>query len=130
MVNQKYADQDLLKALRQAASQLSETLSVAKYDQLRDLTSPSSSLIIQRFGSWGAALRLARLKSNSSSRSYQKKFEASEIVQLVKVYLADSINPSYAGFSHWLKANPTAPSAQTCRNTFGSWSSLVAAAKD
>lgn len=130
MATAQYQNSDLISALIQVAQSSPRLLSVAKYDSLRTLNQPSSALIVQRFGSWGAALAAAGLASNQSSRSYKRKFEIIDAVHWTKRYLASSTKPSYQEFSQWLKQQPEAPSAQTCRNLAGSWQALINQAKN
>lgn len=130
VATQRFTDQDLLQALQQVAKLSHAPLSVAKYEQLRTDDHPSSALIIQRFGSWGDAVRRAYLPTAVVSRSYQKKFSLADAIAITKKYLNSTTNPSYQDFAQWLKTQPKAPSAQTCRNLAGSWQQLITAAKN
>ena len=130
MATARYKDSDLVLALTQVAQISSGLLSVAKYDSLRTVDQPSSALIVQRMGSWGAALTAAGLASNQCSRSYRRKFEPADAVRWTKKYLATTAKPSYQEFSQWLQQQPDAPSAQTCRNLTGSWQALINKAKN
>ena len=130
MATTRYQDSDLISALTQVAQISPGLLSVAKYDQLRAINQPSSALILQRMGSWGAALTAAGLASNKSSRSYQRKFGLVDAVRWTQEYLATTTKPSYQEFSRWLKEHSDAPSAQTCRNLAGSWQALINQAKN
>lgn len=130
MATARYKDSDLVLALTQVAQISSGLLSVAKYDSLRRVDQPSSALIVQRMGSWAAALTAAGLTSNQSSRSYQRKFEPADAVRWTKKYLATTAKPSYQEFAQWLQQQSDAPSAQTCRNLAGSWQALINQAKN
>lgn len=130
MATARYQNSDLISALIQVAQISPGLLSVAKYDSLRTLNQPSSALIVQRLGSWGAALAAAGLARNQSSRSYQRRFQFIDALHWTKRYLASTTKPSYQEFSLWLKQQPEAPSAQTCRNLAGSWQALINQAKN
>lgn len=125
MAAQRYTDHDLIAALTKVAAQLDVTLSVVSYDRSRSAEQPSSALIIQRFGSWRSAIARAGLAGNSASRSYQRSFLIEDALAVTKTYLANTAKPSYQDFAHWLKTQPDAPSAQTCRNLAGSWQQLL-----
>lgn len=130
MAAQRFTDQDLMQALQQVAKLNETPLSVAKYEQLRTYEHPSSALIIQRFGSWSDATKRAKLPTTKASRSYQKKFLLADAIAITKKYLNSTTKPSYQDFAQWLKTQPEAPSAQTCRNLAGSWQQLLTAAKN
>lgn len=50
-----------------------------------------------------------------------------DLLDWVRRYLAEDEKPSYGRFSTWLREQQDAPSANTIRNTFGSWSAVLAA---
>ena len=129
MAAQRYSDQQIFSALRAVSNSAGNVLSVAKYNQNRTSMQPSSALIIQRFGSWNSALKVAGLTPADVNRAYQRKYQLSEVVEWVRKYLATADQPSYQGFSEWLKSQHSAPAAQTCRNIGGSWQQLVNLAK-
>ena len=129
MATQRFSDADLIAALTQVALQLDGNLSVASYDRFRSVDQPSSALIIQRFGNWRSAVTKANLVGNVASRSYHRSFELADAVAVTKNYLATTAKPSYQDFAQWRKSQPSAPSAQTCRNLAGSWQQLLALAK-
>ena len=103
---------------------------VASYNKLKSKDDPSSALIIQRLGSWQQACQLAKIPVNQPSMNYQSRHSASEIIDLASRYLASTDQPSYKSFSSWLKQQPAAPSAQTCRNVIGSWQQILQQATD
>lgn len=130
MAAQRYTDADLIAAIKEVAMRVDGKLSVSKYDNLRTLAEPSSALIIQRFGSWRSATEIANIKSNTGNRIYRSKFTKADAILVTKKYLASTTKPSYQEFAHWLKGQPGAPSAQTCRNLVGSWQQLLTAARN
>ena len=129
MAAQRFTDVDLTTALIQVATQLDGNLSVASYDRFRSADQPSSALIIQRFGNWRSAIAKANLVENVPSRRYKRNFLLADAVAITKTYLATTAKPSYQDFAQWLKSQPSAPSAQTCRNLAGSWQQLLALAQ-
>lgn len=130
MANERYTDREIARALRTAVRIVGEPLSVGKYDKVRaTFEGPSAIRLIQRFGTWNAACEAAGVKAGESKRSYSKKWERDQIVDLVRKYLAQSRRVSFADFSIWLKQIKGAPSAATCRNVGISWSSLLESAR-
>ena len=129
MAAQRYTDAELIAAIQQVAMRIDGKLSVLKYDHLRTLAQPSSALIIQRFGSWRNATEQANINSNTGNRVYRRQFTKADAILITKKYLASTTKPSYQDFADWLKTQPDAPSAQTCRNLAGSWQQLLTAAR-
>jgi len=129
MANQRYSDADIKQALQRISAITSGAVSVAKYDNSRLPSEPSSALLIQRFGSWQSVCKFAKVETNIASRSYKSQHSQAEVIKLVKSYLAQQAKPSYKDFAAWLKTQPAAPSAQTCRNAVGSWQHLLDLAK-
>ena len=130
MAKERYTDREIARALRTAARMAGEPLSVGKYDKIRDaFEGPSAIRLIQRFGSWSSACAAAGVKSGEAKRSYARKWERAQIVDLVKRYLAEKRKVSFTDFSLWLKQVPASPSPATCRNVGISWSSLLASAR-
>ncbi len=65
---------------------------------------------------------------NGSTRSYARRWTDTEVLDFVVQYrMADDSRSTYDGYGRWATANG-APSAQTVRNTLGSWSAVKAAA--
>jgi hypothetical protein len=130
MANERYSDLQIAQALRAAARIAGEPLSVGKYDKIRStLNGPSAIRLIQRFGSWAEACQSAGIRSGDAKRSYVRKWDRSQIVDLVRAYLTLDPRVSFADFSNWLKQVPDAPSAGTCRIVGNSWSSLLVSAR-
>lgn len=130
MANERYSDREIARALRTAAKMAGEPLSVGKYDKIRDaFEGPSAIRLIQRFGSWSSACAAAGVKSGEAKRSYARKWERAQIVELVKTYLGEDRKVSFMDFSLWLKRLPGSPSPATCRNVGISWSSLLDSAR-
>jgi hypothetical protein len=129
MTNQRYSDADIEQALKRVSAKIPGPISVTRYENNRLATEPSSALLIQRFGSWRSACGFAKVETYPASRSYKSQHSQAEVIKLVKIYLAQQTKPSYKGFADWLKAQPAAPSAQTCRNLVGSWQQLLDSAK-
>ena len=122
---QDYTDQHIATVLRAAAARAGDPLSVAQYDAGRH--EPSSARIIQRFGSWSAACAAAGLSTRSASRTYTRAFDAATVAAAVARYLAEpGCTGSYAGYAAWAQRTEGVPSAQTVRNTLGSWAQAKA----
>ena len=125
-----FTDEHIAAELREAAALAGDPLSVAQYDAGRG--EPSSARIIQRFGSWSAACSAAGLSARSASRTYTRAFDETTVAAAVARYLAEpGCTGSYADYAAWAKSTTGAPSAQTVRNTLGSWArAKVAALRD
>ena len=68
------------------------------------------------------------VNSRNLNRVYARTWTDAQMLQFVVDYLADDASTgSYADYGDWARAN-AAPSAQTIRNTFGSWTSAKSAA--
>jgi len=129
MAVQRFSDSDILDALRLVANQIGTVLSVTKYDHNRANDQPSSALIIQRFSTWNQALSAADLPQNEAQQKYKSRFTLADAIGYTREFLAEVDRPSYQGFSEWIKKQPDAPSAQTCRKLAGSWQNLLSAAR-
>jgi hypothetical protein len=131
VAKERYSDGEIAGALRAAGKIAGEPLSVGKYDKIRSTCAgPSAIRLIQRFGSWSAACEAAGVKSGEAKRTYVRRWERSQIVDLVRQYLRASRKVSFQDFSQWLKKVPNAPSSATCRNVGVSWSSLLESARE
>lgn len=124
---QDHTDEDIAGVLRAAAAESGDPLSVARYDA--GAYEPSSSRIIQRFGSWSAACAAAGLRARGASRRYVSSWDADEVAAAVSRYLSSpGASGSYAGYERWAKTADGEPSAQTVRNMLGGWTQAKAAA--
>lgn len=124
-------DVEVIRAEMQRVAALpgGSPLSVAFYDKHRSDDALTSARIIQRVDSWREACAAAAVESNKASRtSYRRKWSEEELLDWVRRYLAESDRTSYADFSQWLRDQADSPSANTVRNTFGSWSAVLEAA--
>lgn len=124
----EFSDAQICAQLRAAAKTHGDPLSVGRYDSGDH--EPSSARIIQRFGAWSTACATAGLQTRAASRSYARAFDEQAVVAAVGRYLAEPASTgSYAGYSDWAKQTPDVPSAQTVRNTCGSWAVAKSAAQ-
>ncbi|HUW78578.1 MAG TPA: hypothetical protein VMV52_07500 [Candidatus Nanopelagicaceae bacterium] len=130
MAKERYSNDQIVGILKAAAETVGEPLSVGKYDKVRtQLGGPSAIRLIQRFGSWAAACQEADVEPGKARRSYVRKWERDQIVELARTYLHQAKKVSFADFSLWLSRVPDAPSGATCRNVGGSWSSILESAR-
>lgn len=124
-----YTDEQILDGLQAAAETHGQPLSVTQYDAYaagHDVV--GRVRIIQRFGTWNDACLAAGLDVNAAQRAYGKKWSTTSVLPFVAAYLGEATKPSYAGYTAWAREAAGAPSAQTVRNLFGSWSAATKAA--
>lgn len=117
------ADEVIFAELRRvAALDGGEPLTGKFYDEHRT-GGLSHARLLQRFETWTAACTAAGVtpRGPNPGRTYQRRWTAEDMVGWVWRYLSSAEAPSYARFDQWLRTQPEAPSAQTIRNTVGSW---------
>lgn len=126
----RYADQDVLHALRAAAGEMGEPLSADRYDVFQSAHGgPTSARVIQRHGTWNAACSAAGLKVNPGRAGYRRRWSRADLAAYVAAYLREEGSGSYSGYADWARATAGAPSAQTVRNAFSGWSAAKEAAR-
>lgn len=126
----EFTDADVHAALRRAAAELGEPLSVARYDAAADVHGgPSGARVVQRAGSWNAACAAAGLAVREGRARGSGGFDRGTVLAAVARYLADpTATGSYVDYQAWARRTPGAPSGQTLRNQVGPWSQAKAAA--
>lgn len=132
MAAQRYSDEQMLEALRAAASVTGQPMSTGAYTGVQrggDL--PTWTAIKHRFGSWNAACRQAGLEVTVQS-GRPPTWTTDDVRRVVAEFLADPEVSSSAitAYEAWARPRPDAPSSQTVRNTFGSWSAAKESAGD
>jgi hypothetical protein len=124
----QWADDEILDSLHRAGA-LCSPLSKSNYEQLRsagDLDGPSSSLIINRLGSWRAACQRAGVRAGQLPRSnYSSKWTDEELFW----WIAEGLQRGHrtgtvAGMERWLRKQLGAPSLATVRNRLGTWNQI------
>ena len=127
---ESFTDDQILRAIRAAASRCGEPLSHTRYDSVsRDVAGPSSARIIQRFGSWRRACAAAGVASGVPAREYAHRWDQASVTSAVAAYLVSEGCPgTYAGYEAWARAGTDRPSGATVRNVLGGWSAAKAAA--
>lgn len=125
----RYSEHDILGALRAAAGEVGEPLTVDRYHAHQSAHGgPTSVLIIQRHGTWNAACAEAGLKVNPRRAGSRRRWTRDDVAAYVATYLRAQGSGSYTGYAAWAKETAGAPSAQTVRNTFGGWAAAKEAA--
>lgn len=119
-----FSDDDILRALRAAVVICGEPLSHSAYDRVsRDVGGPTSSRIIQRFGSWRQACDQADVRSCAASRVYQQRWDQQAVIAAVRGYLAeDGCAGTFSDYAAWAAGHQDRPSGATVRNVLGGWS--------
>lgn len=115
--------EDVLAEIRRvAALDGGQPLTGSFYDTHRE-GGLSRARLLQRFGTWAEACTEAEVMpgARNSGRVYTRQWSESDMLDWVLAYLRESQAPTYARFEQWLRSQSEAPSAQTIRNTLGSW---------
>lgn len=118
-------DEAVLAEIRRvAALPGGQPLTGTFYDANRD-GGLSHARLLQRFKTWTGACEAAGVtpRGPNPGRVYTRGWTTEEMTQWVWNYLSATERPSYARFEAWLRErrNSGAPSAQTVRNSLGSW---------
>jgi hypothetical protein len=132
VANQKYSDEMMLHALRQAAAIVGEPMSTGAYESVqKDQALPMWLTIVNRFGGWNAACEAAGLKVNSQHKGKAATWDTDSCTVAVARFLADPevVGESFAAYTGWAKKRGGVPSGPTVKNVFGTWNDAKAAAK-
>lgn len=124
------SDEAIFAVIRRvAALPGGEPLTGSFYDEHRD-GGVSHARLLQRFGTWTAACKAAGVvpRAANPGRVYTRNWTTDVMVDWVWAYLSNSESPTYAKFEKWLRDQSGAPSAQTIRNSLGSWVEMKRAA--
>lgn len=132
MANQKYSDEMMLQALRQAAAIVGDPMSTGAYESVqKDQDLPMWLTIVNRFGGWNAACIEAGLKVNSQHKGKAATWSRGSAAAAVTRFLEDQevASESFAAYIAWAKKRDGVPSGPTVKNVFGTWNDAKAAAK-
>lgn len=105
-------------------------LSKSEYDKVRYKVpgAPSAARITQVFGTWNQACQAIGLAVNRAQTAVGSRWRQAELAQLLATFLGQSAAGTYRDYARWARSTG-APSGQTIRNAFGSWSAAKAAAR-
>lgn len=126
-----FSDEDIKRALIRGANMAGKPLTSAGYDSVRTrFDGPSSARAIQRFKTWANACDFAGVAHGGPRRAeYKRRWTETEMLDWASMYLrSDGCRGTYKDFSDWAARTSGAPSAQTVRNTIGSWTTVKRAA--
>lgn len=127
-----YTDAAILEGLRRAAAVHGEPLTVSAYERFfaaHQLASPVR--VIQRWTTWNQACTAAGLRVNATPAGPKKRWTGEQLLGHVADYLeSPGATGSYADYRAFASGTQGAPSAQTVRNAFGSWSAARDAARE
>jgi hypothetical protein len=131
VAQQRYSDERMLRALRDAADVVGQPMSTGAYEQIqRERDLPTWLAIVHRFGTWNAACLAAGLKVNAQHSGRAATWDEGSTAEAVAQFLADpeAGGQSFAAYAAWAKGRDGVPSGQTVRNVFGGWNAAKAAA--
>lgn len=112
-----WSETELLDALRAEAT--NGSVSKSRYDASGRI--PSSSTIIDRFGTWNAALQTAGLKPGTPWRNHYPKMSVEQLLDAVRACAgASEVPPTYAAYETWAHATG-GPSGSLIRQRCGGW---------
>ncbi|CAH0123308.1 sigma factor-like helix-turn-helix DNA-binding protein [Microbacterium sp. Bi121] len=124
-----WTDDETYAAIREAAL-FEFPLTAKAYAELirvGQVRGPSLPRINQRFGGWAAACDAAQVEHGQTPRaSYNTRWTDAELLAYARDYFLDPGWPSSAHrFDAWKRQHASdAPSQQTLRNRFGTWSNV------
>ncbi len=131
MAKQRYSNEQLLQALREAAVITGQPMSTGGYERVqREQGLPTWLAVVHRFGTWNAACAAAGLKVNTQTSGRAATWDDVNTAEAVAEFLADpeAAGQSFAAYAAWAKGRDGVPSGQTVRNVFGGWNAAKAAA--
>lgn len=127
--DQTWDDEEIYAAIQEAALYEFPLTAKAYTELVRigQVHGPSLARIHQRFGGWAAACDAAGVENGQTPRpSYNTRWTDEELLAYARDYFLDPHWPNSAHrFDAWKEQHASdAPSQQTLRNRFGSWSNL------
>ena len=137
-----YSDADIRRSLFEAWNTLDEDgqrrgMSREYYDKrMKELTAidgrprPSSALLTtRRFPSWKEACDSVGIKHGRPPvKPVPVQYTRELALKSVVMYINETGDTTYAGYSRWASTRPGAPSGPTVRNRYGKWSEVRIAA--
>lgn len=121
--SESVSDEEIFATIR-AVSALDggDPLSGPFYDTHRGDRAVTRARLLQRFGTWGAACDAAGVSWLArETRTYSRRWNETQMLDYAWDYLNSTSSPTFLGFDSWLGTQNDAPSAQTVRNTLGTW---------
>lgn len=139
---QSYSDADIRRSLFEAWNTLDADgqergMSREYYDKrMKELTAidgrprPSSALLTtRRFTSWKEACASVGIKHGRPPvKPVPVQYTRELALKSVVMYINETGDTTYAGYSQWASTRPGAPSGPTVRNRYGKWSEVRIAA--
>lgn len=127
--DQTWSDEAIFAAIREAALYEFPLTAKAYAELVRvgQVQGPSLPRVHQRFGGWAAACVEAGVEHGQTPRaSYNSRWTDEELIAFARDYFLDPAWPNSAHrFDEWRSVNAVeAPSFQTLRNRFGTWSNV------
>lgn len=126
-LEKKFSTLDCIKSLQQAQT-YSFPLTTKSYSKLiasRDVSGPSLPLLLNRFGSWRDACKIAGVEAGEAARElYDQQFTNHEILCYIRNFMASQLDGSWSieRYVEWREQHcPEAPSIASVRNRIGNW---------
>jgi hypothetical protein len=131
-----FSDDDLLTAVRNAASAVGEPLTAVRYSEWAEQQAhdraPSQPTIFNRFGSWVAACAAAGVRPGDASRpTYTRTWTSEGCLEVLRKWLdTQPATTSVAAYEATrARSVDDMPSSPTIRNRLGGWASSQQAAR-
>ncbi|HWH11922.1 MAG TPA: hypothetical protein VG165_12395 [Solirubrobacteraceae bacterium] len=122
-----YSDRDIHEALGYAAVRVGRTPSRKQYaDVARELGFASLPTVLNRMGSWRAAVSAAGLTPRARSRSPTRRWTEEACWEALRTVVDEAGEiPSMQGYDRLAAGRVDLPSSATIRNRLGRWSAVI-----
>lgn len=126
----RYTDEDIVRALREAAFIQGDPMSKVAYDEyVEAFGGPSGVLVAKRFGTWKKACQAAGLGVSTLPGNCNRRWGQGQLVDILLDYFnSTTARGTFDDYARWASQESGRPSAPTVRNRFGSWTAAKRAA--
>lgn len=124
-----YTQAQLAAAVRRVAEHLGNVPSSKNYADLApELGLPSLPTVIQRFGTWAAAVQAAGMVSRAAARTYTRRWSDAACWSALEALVQElGEMPTAQQYEVLAAGNDDLPSLATVRNRLGRWSEVASA---
>jgi hypothetical protein len=123
----RWSDNDILAALQRNAPP-GRALTIRTYDLVRAEDEPSPSLIVERYGTWAAALTAAGMPA--PARGAWSSWTRTTAAEALAIWLEHAPDDRYVTFVEAARTNPTIPPLHVVVRLFGGWKGARTSARE